>query len=101
VESSKGVVQAEGTEHAKTPDRGATMHASERPSATYILPTVAWASLLEIIARDAPSGAVIEVHTPDMQVLALQTLLALDRQDVQVRLTSRRSGMNDEARSHA
>lgn len=38
------------------------MQTSERPSATYILPTVAWASLLEIIARDAPFGAVIEVH---------------------------------------
>ena len=70
------------------------MHASDRPSATYSLPTVAWASLLEIIARDAPSGAVIQVHTPDMQALTLETLRALGRQDVQVRLTSPRSGMD-------
>jgi hypothetical protein len=85
----------------KAPGREPTMHASDRPPATYILPSVAWASLLEIIACDAPSGAVIQVHTPDMQALALETLLARGRLDVQVRLTPRRSSMDDETRSHA
>ena len=37
---------------------------------TYILPDEGWAPLLEIIVRDAPTGAVIEVNTPGMYALA-------------------------------
>jgi hypothetical protein len=64
----------------------------EQRTITYILPTIAWASLLPIIARDAPPGAVIEVHTADMQELTEQTLLRLDRPDMEVRLIPRRPG---------
>ena len=33
---------------------------------TYILPDLAWDLLLDPILRDAPAGAVIEVHTEPM-----------------------------------
>jgi hypothetical protein len=49
---------------------------------TYILPDVGWAPLLEIIVRDAPPGAVIEVHTLAMHALAERMLQAVGRQDV-------------------
>ena len=61
------------------------MPATEKPPVTYILPTIAWASLLDIIVRDAPSGAVIEVHTSEMERVSKQTLLRLERQDVHIR----------------
>jgi hypothetical protein len=69
-----------------------SMEPHEERTITYILPTIAWASLLPIIARDAPPGARIEVHTADMQELTEQTLLKLDRPDMEVRLIPRRSG---------
>ena len=67
------------------------MPATEKPPVTYILPTIAWASLLDIIVRDAPSGAVIEVHTSEMERLTKQTLLRLERQDLQIRFTPEKS----------
>lgn len=51
---------------------------------TYILPTTAWAVLLEPIVHDAPPGAVIEVHTEAMQQLVVQTLQAAGRVDLTV-----------------
>jgi hypothetical protein len=30
-----------------------------------ILPTITWSTLLEVIARDAPAGSTIEVHTDE------------------------------------
>ena len=58
----------------------------QQPPITYILPTTAWASLLEVIARDAPPGALIEVHTEAMQRLAERTLAQHGRHDVTLRL---------------
>ena len=53
---------------------------------TYILPDEGWAPLLEIIVREAPSAAVIEVNTVGMQALAERMLREVDRQDVTVEL---------------
>ena len=53
---------------------------------TYILPDEGWAPLLEIIVHDAPLGAVIEVNTAGMQVLAERMLGGVNRQDVTVAL---------------
>jgi hypothetical protein len=58
----------------------------ERPSKLYILPSIGWVSLLDVIVRDAPAGAVIEVHTEEMQVLSEEALQQIGRQDVTVRL---------------
>ncbi len=76
----------------RTENTGEEFHvgAAEQPPITYILPTIAWASLLDIIVRDAPPGAVIEVHTSDMQRVAERTLLTLDRQDISVHFTPER-----------
>ena len=63
------------------------MLAIEKPPVTYILPTIAWTSLLDIIVRDAPPGAVIEVHTSEMERVTQQTLLRLERKDVQIRFS--------------
>jgi hypothetical protein len=68
------------------------MPATEKPPVTYILPTIAWASLLEIIVRDAPPGAVIEVHTSEMERVTVQTLLRLERQDLQIRFVPQKAG---------
>ncbi len=60
---------------------------------TYILPDLPWAVLLDGIMREAPAGAVIEVHTPAMQALVKQRLAEAGRTDLLVRLggaTSRR-----------
>ena len=51
---------------------------------TYILPDEGWAPLLEIIVRDAPTGAVIEVNTPGMYALAERMLREVGRRDVTV-----------------
>ena len=67
------------------------MLATERPPVTYILPTIAWASLLDIIVRDAPPGAVIEVHTSEMERVTEQTLRRLERPDLQIRFTPEKS----------
>jgi hypothetical protein len=50
----------------------------------YILPTITWSSLLEVIVRDAPSGSTIEVHTEEMRDYTLWTLAESGRSDVQV-----------------
>jgi hypothetical protein len=63
------------------------MSAQEHAVVTYILPTTAWASVLDIVARDAPPGAVLEVHTAEMQALAQRTLDGYNRQDVTVMLS--------------
>ena len=57
---------------------------NSQPRVTYILPTTAWASLLEVITRDAPAGSVIEVHTEAMYTLVEQTLHAHGRTDIRV-----------------
>lgn len=73
------------------------METNERPPVTYILPTVAWAMLLEPIAQDAPVGAVIEVHTDEMRVLAEQTPAELSRPDLTVHLRPPRQPVHDQA----
>ena len=55
---------------------------NSRPRVTYILPTTAWASLLDAIMHDAPAGSVIEVHTEAMYRLVEQTLHARGRTDI-------------------
>ena len=56
---------------------------------TYILPDLPWDILLDVIVRDAPAGAVIEVHTPAMQALVKQRLTEAGRTDLVVRLVER------------
>ncbi len=68
-----------------------------RPPLAYILPTVAWAVLLAPIAHDAPSGAVLEVHTDEMQALMEHTLVQLGRPDLVVHLRSPRHPLQDHA----
>ncbi len=57
---------------------------NSQPRVTYILPTTAWASLLEVITRDAPAGSVIEVHTEAMHAFVEQTLRERGRSDIRV-----------------
>ena len=73
------------------------MEPNHRPPVTAILPTVAWAVLLAPIAHDAPPGAVIEVHTDEMQALTEQTLAQLGRPDLTIRLRPPRQSMHDAA----
>ncbi len=67
------------------------MPGNEKPPVTYILPTIAWASLLEIIAKDAPLGAVIEVHTAEMRRVTEQVLQRLTRPDILIRFLPQKS----------
>ena len=53
---------------------------------TYILPTTAWASLLDMIVRDAHAGAVIATYTEAMRALSEQALAREGRADVVVDL---------------
>ncbi len=53
---------------------------------TYILPTTAWASLLDVIVREAPAGAVIATYTEAMRALSEQALARVGRADVVVDL---------------
>ena len=53
---------------------------------TYILPDLPWEILLDAIVREAPAGAVIEVHTPAMQALVKQRLAEAGRTDIVLRL---------------
>ncbi len=53
---------------------------------TYTLPTTAWASLLDLIVREAPAGAVIATNTEAMRVLSEQALARVARTDVVVDL---------------
>ena len=57
---------------------------------TYILPDLPWAVLLDGIMREAPAGAVIEVHTQRMQELVEQRLTEAGRTDIVIRLIERR-----------
>ena len=56
---------------------------------TYILPDLPWEILLDAIMREAPAGAVIEVHTPAMQALVERRLAEAGRADLLVRLVER------------
>ena len=56
---------------------------------TYILPDLPWEILLDAIVRDAPAGAVIEVHTQPMRALVEQRLAQADRTDIMLRLVER------------
>jgi hypothetical protein len=53
---------------------------------TYILPNLPWDILLDLIVRDAPAGAVIEVHTEAMRELVERTLAEAGRTDLVLRL---------------
>ncbi len=53
---------------------------------TYILPDLPWEILLDVIVRDAPAGAVIEVHTQPMRALVERRLLEAGRTDLVLRL---------------
>jgi len=53
---------------------------------TYILPDLPWDILLDPILRDAPAGAVIEVHTEAMRELVERTLAEAGRTDLVLRL---------------
>jgi hypothetical protein len=56
---------------------------------TYILPDLPWEILLDVIARDAPAGAVIEVHTEPMRALVERRLAEAGRTDLVLRLVER------------
>ncbi len=53
---------------------------------TYILPDLPWDLLLDPILRDAPAGAVIEVHTEAMRELVERTLAEAGQTDLVLRL---------------
>ncbi len=53
---------------------------------TYILPDLPWDLLVDPILRDAPAGAVIEVHTEAMHELVAQRLAMAGRRDIVLRL---------------
>jgi hypothetical protein len=53
---------------------------------TYILPDLPWDILLDPILRDAPAGAVIEVHTEAMRELVERTLAEAGRTELVLRL---------------
>ncbi len=53
---------------------------------TYILPDLPWDLLLDPILRDAPAGAVIEVHTEAMRELVERTLAEAGRTELVLRL---------------
>ena len=62
------------------------MAAHTRRTITYILPTTDWASLLDVIVREAPAGAVIATYTEAMRALSEQVLARVGRADVVVDL---------------
>ncbi len=59
---------------------------------TYILPDLPWEILLDAIVREAPAGAVIEVHTQPMQALVERRLVEAGRTDLVLRLVERPKG---------
>jgi hypothetical protein len=63
---------------------------------TYILPDLPWDLLLDPILRDAPAGAVIEVHTEAMRELVERTLAEARRTDLVLRL-----GRDDALKGHS
>jgi hypothetical protein len=56
---------------------------------TYILPDLPWQVLLDAIVREAPAGAVIEVHTTAMKALVERRLADAGRTDLELRLVQR------------
>ena len=53
---------------------------------TYILPDLPWEILLDAIVREAPAGAVIEVHTQPMRALVGRRLAQAGRTELVLRL---------------
>ena len=51
---------------------------------TFILPTIAWSSLLPIIVQDAQPGDVIEIHTAAMEARAWQAVQDAGRDDLHI-----------------
>ncbi len=64
---------------------------------TYTLPDLAWAGLLWGIAKDAPMGARVIVHTPAMLELTRVRLLEYGRPDIVVDLVV--AGANRDTRA--
>ena len=62
-----------------------------------IVPTTDWASLVAIIVRDAPPGAVLEVHTQEMAELVRRALDAARRAAMHCMLQHPWSGQAHEA----
>jgi hypothetical protein len=56
---------------------------------TFVLPDIPWEILLDPIVRDAPAGAVIEVHTAAMHALVERRLAEAGRTDLVLRLVER------------
>jgi hypothetical protein len=52
------------------------------------LPEVPWAGLLWGIAKHAPPGALVEVHTPALRALTPERIRAYGRADIVVRLVA-------------
>ena len=63
---------------------------------TYILPDLPWDILLDLIVRDAPAGAVIEVHTEAMRELVERRLAEAGRTDLVLRF-----GRDDALKGHS
>ena len=63
---------------------------------TYILPDLPWDLLLDPILRDAPAGAVIEVHTEAMRELVERRLAEAGRTDLVLRF-----GRDDALKGHS
>ncbi len=63
----------------------------------YTLPDVPWAGLLWGIAKDAPPGTLIEVHTLAMLALTQERLQAYGRADIEVRLVTAPPACPDQA----
>ena len=61
-----------------------TMEPRDGRPITYILPTTAWASLLDVIVREAPAGAVIATYTEAMRARSEQAVARVGRADVVV-----------------
>ncbi len=52
----------------------------------YILPDVDWTHVLQIIVREAPPGAMLDVHTGAMHAVAVATVRETGRTDLTVQL---------------
>ncbi len=64
---------------------------------TYTLPDLAWAGLLWGIAKDAPMGARVIVHTPAMLALTHARLQEYGRADMVVELAVLSANRDDRA----
>ncbi len=63
----------------------------------YILPTIDWAALVPIIVREAPPGAVLEVHTEAMAELVRRALEAAGRADLHLMVRTPWTGQEPQA----